>query len=228
MDLVVWNSDFDSGQGLLAQADATARLAFRFDRWLASGRGPLDPPAEEMLSRCEGVARRQEAAEASDEEDAEGAPRSMLTARYLVTVGDALAAVSHWNLAAEAHRRVRDQVGSFAQHPVALHAAIQEAYCHLMAGDVQGCRERRDGIDVTSMERLSELVLTVAAELARYHAVDQLCWRRLSQVEPPDAHARIARLMEHVSLLAAEGDDRRSYLRNLFLAMLRGQIDSLA
>lgn len=212
VDLIVWNSDHGSGNGLLAQVDATQRLAFRFEHWIIFGDRRLAAVAEDMRARCIAAAP--------------GDP--YLAARYLVTLGDALVEVAEWAAAAQVlHDVRRGDVGQ--NHPIGVHSLIQEAYCYLRLGDLDRCRVILDSVDLRQLESLAGLVITVAAELVRYHFVDHL-YRHLKG-DPIDHETgpRIERLMRDVApIVSTSGEDSRTiYLRNLFFAVLWRDAESL-
>jgi hypothetical protein len=211
IDLVVWNSDRAGGEGLLAQIDATQRLALRFEHWVETrGKLPIHL-ANEMRARCVSAA----------DGDA------FLGSRYLVSLGDALTEVGEWEAAAEVLLDV--WWPELVRHPLGAHALIREAQCHLMLGDIKGCRARLDSVDVGNLKMLSELVITVAAELARYHAVDRLCRYWQGQDDAPGPEIRIAQLMRQVgAIVSISGEDSRThYLRNLFFAVLARDVEAL-
>jgi len=211
VDLIAWNTDEGGGQGLLAQIDATLRLAFRLEHLVNQGHA-LDPLAERIASGCTFKA----------------AGDAFLRARYLVTLGDALAEAGQWEAAVPCLRDAR-AVSLEGIHPLGVHSLVQEAYCHLMAGDLGTCRAALEAVDVGALKQLAELVITVAAELARYHAVDQLCRHREGAAPSPDTRARIADLMRRVAaIVSMRGEeDRTRYLRNLFFSVLARDVESM-
>jgi len=89
MDLVVWNCDSGTGQGLLSQVDATLRLALRFEHWIDKKRESIVPVVEKMRAHCETIAH----------EDSLLAARCLVTIVAINLVGDQLRDVLNPRLA---------------------------------------------------------------------------------------------------------------------------------
>jgi len=206
MQLLLWNTDFGAGQGLLAQVDAALRLAIRFEDWLDRKGESLDSLANRMLEMCF-------SARASED--------TLLPARYAVTLGDALVEVRQWALAGHAFRRVSEQPAADMGHPLWLHASIQEAYCALMADDAQRCCALLATIDEDRLDSLAGLVVTVGAEFARYVAVQSLSAGKRGATAHHAARKQIAELTEQVRVIVPrEVTSREESLRTLFFAVL--------
>jgi len=212
MDLIVWNSDRAGGEGLLAQVDAAQRLAVRFRHWSQDRGKTLAEIADQMRSLCASAA----------------AGDAFLQTRYLATLGDALAEVGEWDAAARAFNDVRHPELGIG-HPMGAHGLIQEAHCHFMLGDIETCRARLDSVDMSQLELLSDLVITVAAEVARYHSVARACRYWQGEDATPDTDEKIAQLLRRVgAIVSSSGEGNRThYLRNLFFAVLIRDIEAL-
>jgi hypothetical protein len=211
-DLVVWNSDRAGGEGLLAQVDAAQRLAVRFRHWTGDRDNALSQLAAQMRAHC--------ASAAADD--------GFLRVRYLATLGDALAEVGEWEAAARAFDGVRHpELG--ISHPMGAHGLIRQAHCHFMLGDMEACRAHLDSVDMGQLELLSELVITVASEVARYQAVDRACRYWQGEDATTDRDEKIAELIGRVGAIVSTSgeDDRTRYLRNLFFAVLVRDIEAL-
>lgn len=211
-ELVKWNSDLGENEGLLAQVDATLRLAQRFQHCADSGL-VIGPIAERMLARSDSLRTH---------------ASSLFQARTLATLGDALMEIGEWPLGAKAHEAILERTEVDEAHPLSMHAAVQGAYCHLMTGDADGCRAKLQRANKDQMARLADLVVTVAAELARFHAVEASCRRRTTGVVPDGAEARVASLLERVSIISSrQPADRVEYLRTLFFVVLAHDVQSI-
>jgi hypothetical protein len=216
--LVRWNSDWGSDQGLLAQIDATLRLAIRWEYWRDRKEQPLEIYVEAMAE-----------AWGSKGDETEGTDATSFTAnRFLVTVGDALVEIGEWKLAARVYSRLLEQSIEPSSHPIVQHASIQKALCHLMLDDAQECRVQLDTLSREKLERLSELVVTLAAEFARYLAVDHVCRKRLGKPVPDGIRGQLQDLLGKVAVIARQKwDTRTDYLRSLFFAVLLRDIDAI-
>jgi len=211
MDIIMWNSDLGSDHGLLAQADATMRIAIRLEHWTDVRGEAVAPVVEKLRARCEA-----------------SIGGSMLATRCLVTLADALIEVGQWDLAAQVHRDVVEKAQVDERHPTGIHAVIQESYCHLMRGDVRACQARLKILDTRFLEKMSQLVITVAAELARYYALDRLARCRAGEPEPAGIRGHVNDLLRRVSrIVKTDCTDRVSYLQTLFYAILARDLSAL-
>jgi len=207
IDLVLLNSDFGGGNGLLAQIDATFRLAVRLQHWAESGRGPLDRQIQRMLGYCESITIGDD---------------RLLPSRCAVTIADALAELRRWDLARVAYRGITERIPGpeYARHPIALHAAVQGAYCCLMMGQTSECLRQLEAVR-RPIEAQARIVITVTAILARHRVVSALCRHRLGDSAPEEMRKEIAELLKQVSILASkQPGDRVECLRTLFYAVL--------
>ena len=209
-EVIRWNSDSGSGQGLLAQADATARLAIRMQHWVKQKEYKMVPTIQAVQNRLRQSARN-----------------SIVCARYLVTLADALAHIEQWHLAACIYGDVLRLKNIDRKHPLGIHAALQEAYCYLMSGNALQCMDLLKRIDGESLKQLSELILTVAAETARYHAIDYRCRLESGKPVAADTLTTIRGQTQQVSILLSYPQDRLCYLRNLFYSRLVLDLDSI-
>lgn len=209
--LLLWNTDTGPSHGILSQCDATMRLALHFEHWVDRRGGTLDAPARAMIEQCA----------------APDSPDALLAARLFVTIGDALLEVAAWSLAAEAFARAQGVLAEEG-HPVRLHAAIQEAFAWLMLGNPEACRQRLDRIDEGRLESMSRLVLTVAAETARYRALEAACSRRGGATPARDVSDRV---QDHLRALAAifspHPQNRTEYLRSLYFALTARDVETM-
>jgi len=213
MDLVIWNSDLSKGQGLLAQIDAIFRLAIRFEHWQDKKRQQLTPHVEKMLVRCGDLASGKD---------------FWLALRCMVTVGDALIEVSGWNLASRVFRHLRKHAKGYEKHPLFLHGAIQAGICDLMVGDEHKCRSQLETLPLQDMESQSELILTVAGELARYIAVDYACKRKCGEPGPENTQNLINDLLKEVGIIVCRQPKTRvDYLRTLYFMVLARDVESM-
>lgn len=211
-DLLLWNTDLDEGQGLLSQVEASLRLALRFEDWLERKRLPLAKPVSGLLHRCFSW---------------EGDEPSMVRARLATSVGDALIATRQWELATGAFQRVETQKKDDVPHPLWVHAALQRGYALLKAGRASECAALLAGLDIEKITKLSELVITVKAELARYHALQHLCADPRKETSE-EARARISPLLRDVSIIVSqEPRDRSESLRTLFVMALKRDLDRM-
>ncbi len=73
------------------------------------------------------------------------------------------------------------------------------------------------------------MVITMAAEVARYHAVDRACRYWQGGDGTPGTDAQIAQLMRRAgAIVSTSGEDNRThYLPNLFFSVLVRDIESL-
>lgn len=212
MDLILWNCDSGTGQGLLSQADATLRLVLRLEHWIDKKDEPIAPIMEKMRAQCEII----------------GQHDSFLAARYLLTLGDALIEVRQWDLAARIHRDVYEKTVAHKDQPLGMRAGIQEAHCYLLSGNPERCRSLLETIDRGHMETLADLIITTAAELARFTALDYSCRRQSGKITLMEAQNRVRDLMTRVRLIVSpRAENRAGYLRNLFFAMLARDVESL-
>jgi len=209
-ELIRWNSDSGSGQGLLAQSDATARLAIRMQRWVKHTEHKIAPTIQALQNRLR-----------------ESARNSFVCARYLVTLADALVLIEQWRPAALIYGDVLRLKNIDLKHPIGIHAAVQEAYCCLTSENALHCADLLKRIDGESLKQLSELILTVAAETARYHAVDYRCRLESGKAVAADTLTTIRGLTRQVSILLSYPQDRLCYLRNLFYSRLVQDMDSI-
>jgi hypothetical protein len=98
----------------------------------------------------------------------------------------------------------------------------------LMLGDLDSCRSTLRAVDLQRLESLSRLVITVAAGLTRYHAVEHERRRRAGAHDPTDRPALIRDLLRDVSaIFSPSAQDRTGDLRNFFFAMLMRDVKSL-
>lgn len=214
--LLVWNSDLGSGQGLLSQADATLRLALHFEHWLDRRGGSLDEFVPKMIDRC---------AVMEGQNDERG--RSLLAGRLLVTIGDALLELAQWKPAASAFARAATAWPE-PNHPLYFHASAQEAYALLMLGDLAASRRALDRIDGRRLEDMAEMVLTVAAEAARYGAVDALWMRRSGKTPPSGVKERVEGQLRKVAIIfSPHPSNRVEYLRTLFFALTARDVETM-
>jgi hypothetical protein len=211
-ELLLWNSDLDEGQGLLAQVEASLRLALRFEDWKERLQMPLDQPVAGLIQRCLSW---------------EGDDPFLVRARLATSVGDALIEVRQWELAAETFQRILGQKEADLVHPLWVHALLQEAYARLMGGHACEGSALMAKLDIRKITQLSELVITVKAELARCHALRQLC-AGPCRGSTAETRAVIAPLLRDVSIIASrEPRDRTESLRTLFVNVLRRDLDRM-
>lgn len=210
VSLIEWNSDRAGGEGVLAQVDATQRLAFRLDRW-REAHGDLSGLAKDVALGCRSAA-------------GEG---SFIRSRYLLSLGDALAQVGEFEVAGEFLQEVWFSDLLF-QHPMGALALIRDAQCQLMLGDIRACRARLDSVDRTGLKTLGEFVITVAAALVRFHVVDRACryWQGQAVPDPEEDIAPLLRRVAAVTSTSRE-DSRSLYLRNLYFAVLLRDVNAL-
>lgn len=212
MDVLAWNSDVGDGQGLLSQVDATSRLALRLEHRIGKQRESIAPALHKMHAQCRLI----------EQEDAR------LAARYLVALADASIEAGQWDLAAGILEGVLERGLARQEEPVGLHAVLQSAYCYLRSGDLDSCERRLQDIDRDKLNRMAELIITMAAELARYTALDWACRRQAGRLGPSDARDQVTNLMTRVRLIVSpRGETRVSYLRNLFFAKLARDVEHL-
>lgn len=212
MDLILWNLDSGPEQGLLSQVDATLRLALRFEHWINKKGEPIAPVVEKMRVQCGTI----------------GHQDSLLAARCLLTLGDALIEVSQWDLAAGIHRDVYEKTVAHEDQPLGIHAAIQEAHCYLRSGNPDKCGSQLEAIDKGHLETLAEMILTLAAELARITALDYSCRRQSGKITLMEAQNQARDLMARVRLVVSpRAENRAHYLRNLFFAVLARDVEFL-
>ena len=213
LDMVLWNSNMRGTKGLLAQVDATARLAIRLEHWQDARGLSVEGPVMEMLDRCEAM---------TEQDD------SWLALRCMVTLGDALVEIAQWDLGKRTFARFLPHGQSDLQHPMVAHAIVQGAYCSLMANDADGCRSQLDMIPKERLVAMSDLVLTVSAELARYIAVEALWQRETGQGASPEVAGEVRRLMGRVSMIVTpQPSTRTEYLQTLFFAVLARDLESM-
>lgn len=211
-NLLIWNSDIESDRGLLDQIDAVMRLAIRWRYWKDSKGKPLQPLVRQMLDRCE---------ELTADEDSR-----IMAFRFMVTIGDALIEISEWDLASLVYAHLQKRIKAYAGHPLQLHAVIQGAYCDLMVGNIDKCRARLQATTLYNMEKLGKIVITVAAEQARYITIDTMCRHRNKQQHAMDAKKQADCLLERVSLIASSCcKTRTEYLRSLFYSALARDLE---
>jgi hypothetical protein len=210
--LVEWNSDLGPNQGLLAQVDATIRLAIRLEHWRDNKGEPVGPVVERMVAHWEGAQ--------ADEETAFDAQR------FMATAGDAAVEIGDWELGALVFARLL-KCTSYPEHPIAFHATVQKALCHLMAGDPRACRAQLSTVPRAKMESLSEMIVTVASEFARYLAVEHACRKRLGEPVPENIRERLRGPLGTVAAIARRNPETRTeYLRSLYCAVLFRDVDA--
>jgi hypothetical protein len=153
----------------------------------------------------------------------------MLSLRCMLTIGDALAEVGEWQEGANVYEHFMGRAAEYEKHPLGLHAVAQCAYCHLMAGASDRCREWLRRFPRTSADALSKSVVTIAAELARYLSVEQLCRRKCGQRASNSEQDRATGLVRVVSMIVSNSPSNRvEYLRNLFFAVLARDVESMS
>jgi hypothetical protein len=214
MELLLWDSDLGSEAGLLAQVDSMLRLALRWEHWLDQKGLPLGPQAREMIRRCDAL---------------KSSGDDWLSLRFIITIGDALVEVREWQEAAGVYEYFLERASAYAKQPIGLHAVAQGAYCHLMAGASDRCRDWLSKFPRTSAEALSRNVVTVAAELARYITIEDLCGRKCGHPASKSAHDRVAELMKFVSMIVrGSPSNRMEYLQTLFFTVLARDVESMS
>lgn len=124
MELLLWNSDHGQGSGLLAQIDPMLRLALRWEHWLTNKALSLESLIPRMVQQCDKF---------ESEDD------SWLALRCLITIGDALAEVKQWELAANVYSHLLNYT-SYSTHPIYFHAISQCAYSYMMMGNLDECQ----------------------------------------------------------------------------------------
>lgn len=205
IDLILWNSDTNPDNDLVAQSDATIRLGIRFEDWLNRKDRPLKPVILEMSEICK----------------ASGGTDPIEPVRCLVTIADSLMEVRQWELAVEIHHQLRAKIPR--QNLLAFHAIVQSASCHLKTGDLSLCGKTLHGVDLRLLERTAEFDKIAAAELARFYAVHCHYQERSGRPFPPDAPQRIQDLLKKASALVnwMQGSENRvAHLKNLCYSIL--------
>jgi hypothetical protein len=211
IDAIAWNSDLGGTQGILSQVDATQRLGIRFIDHLRQDH-PLAPPVEEMMGTIQAMSKTD----------------SWLAARCAVTVGDALMEAAEYELAAKVHRELIQRTGIDATSPIAIHSHVQAAVCSIRSGATDLAGTDLANVDEDYLQSMSDIVLTVAAERARFEAAKAAHRAPLGLESDGVSEGRARELVSSVSILAqAEPEDRVTYLRALFWLVLRRDVDSL-
>jgi hypothetical protein len=213
MEEVLWNSDLGSNEGLTGQPDATIRLAVRLEHWTQTLGRPLFPIAVALRDQWVELSKAYEPA---------------VNARLAVTVADALIELGEWEWAARFHRQGGELRNWDATFPIVVHAAGQAAYCYLMLGELDECRRQLSVLDKGSMEEMAQLVITMAAEFARYQVVDELAKRREGGLPNLRIREHLEPLVRNVAkIVRPRSATRLDYLRTLFFAVLMRDLDAM-
>ncbi len=211
--MVEWGSDCGSNQGLIAQIDATLRLAIRQEHARDLKGETIAPTVEHMLAQWE-------AAIAQDE------TKRLEILRFMATVGDAAIEIGEWHLGASVFGRLLRHARD-ANHPITLHAVAQKALCHLMQGELPACHGQLQAYPRAQVELLSGSIATVAGEFARLLAVEHACRGSLGETTEGDIRERLRAPLRTVRLIASpEPTSRTEYLRALYVAVLFRDIEA--
>jgi len=213
LDLILWNTDYTSAAGLLAQSDATLRLAVRFEDWTDRLGRSLDALIPRLLAHALLV------------EDPDGHSGSFFTARLAVTIADALIELQLWASAVAVYRRIAEMPDADLAHPLWLHAQLQHAYCAAMQGDARRCRALLEVVDLAKLRSMAKLVITVGAELARYYVIAAVGRSLGASAGMSHTRAQIDDLLAQVRIIASpDPKDRTEWLRTLFVAILNRDV----
>jgi hypothetical protein len=110
---------------------------------------------------------------------------------------------------------------------LSVHAVLQEANAWLMLDDPAACRRTLDRIDAARLETMAALVITVAAEAARYHALDASCARRAGRTTA-SVRANVEDHLRRVAVIVTgHPANRVEFLRTLFFAMTARDVEAL-
>jgi hypothetical protein len=144
----------------------------------------------------------------------------------MITIGDALIEVQDWKEAAHVYEHILKSSGDYTNHPIGLHSIAQGAYCQLMAGNLDRCQSLLNRFPRKDAESLSAMVITAAAELARYIAVEELYSRKCGQPPSKSAQKSADELLKGVSIIVKKSPSNRvEYLRTLFFAVLARDLE---
>lgn len=215
LEHVIWNTDFgQDDRGLLVQSDAFARLVIRLEHWSEIQGG--DPQA--IASAWEKAIDDNLSIPGLKPED-----YPFARARCAIVCADALLETGNPGPAIPLYdQALRDF--SNENHPLHVHARIDQALALYQLGLSDEARRVFAAIDRVNLQELAEFVLTVRSEWARYLAVARLLRFPLNDLPAED----VAKIVEHIArMLVGTSDGRTGYLRNLFIGELVRDIEAL-
>jgi len=215
LERVAWNTDFGPGNGgFIPQTDAMARLVIRLEHWFEAQNGDATSLAASWRDAIPSKLT-------IPKEDDDGPGRNRCT----VTCADALLETGNYAAALHLYDGALG-VAEYAEGPLSAHTRINKALALYGLGQKEESVRTLDEIDRASLKSLSDLILTMQAEWARYLAVSNL----LGPTDPRtnETATEVRRLVGHVGgLLVGSDNGRTGYLRSLFVGQLARDTEAI-
>jgi len=208
---VVWNTDFGPhNRGHLPQTDALARLVIRLEHWLEAQNGDAL-----QLARAWGTELASNLPIPDSEVPEAG------RARCMVTCADALLETGSYEAALLLYDQVLQPVDD-PSNPMFAHVLINQALAQFHLGRKEAAQKTFAAINSKSLKSVSDIVLTLRAEWARYLAARSvLRVKKLSEAESEKTTAEVEEAVRDIAgMLVGSSTGRTGHLRSLFVGQI--------
>jgi len=204
--------DTDKFTGSVPRVDATARMVIRLEHWIEVQAGNPKEIAEALEEYIETNAFLKHGKFQEEQITSVKANLAAICADALVESGNAVTSFRLFELSLKYLEK---------NDPFCFCANIRNAAAHYFSGDLINARNIFLAIDFESIKKLSEFILTMQGEFARYIAVSKMLDLPISEKEEPIAIARST-----ASTLIGTANGRLEYLRVMYSGHLMREIEA--